>query len=160
MITRGSRRTLGTALRRLVELLDGEVQRAYDDAGLDYRASFTPVMRALQNAESLSVRELADAAGISHAGASSTVTQMRRRGLLEQAESSDGRERRVRLTPAAREMVPQLQTLWRRTRQAETQLNAELGADITDVINTAIEIVERRSFLPGVPNRSGGKDAA
>ena len=140
-------RTLGTALRRLVELLDGEVTRAYTDAGLDFRAGYTPVFRTLLAAESLSVRELATAIGASHAAASSTVRQMRDAGLLEAVPGSDARERRVRLSASALDMAPAVRRLWRRTEAAASALDGELGLSLADAVNAAIGIVERRAFL-------------
>lgn len=142
------RRTLGTALRRLVELLDGEVSRAYAEAGLDYRATFTPVVRALVAAQgSLSVREIAATGGTSHAAASQTVAQMRRAGLLDPAPAADGRERRVQLSAHAHLILPAVTRQWARTEQAVAELDGELGVRLSDVINSAIEILERRPFL-------------
>lgn len=154
-------RMLGTTLRRLVELLDGDVERVYQAEGPElsgYRASYTPVVRALIAArdEPLSVRAISEAAGVSHAAASATVSQMRRRGLLEDAPSRDGRERRVRLSASARAILPQLHAVWSRAEQAEAALDAQLGVCLADVINAAVDAVERRRFL-GV-NQDGQAD--
>ena len=46
---------LGTQLRHLIELLDGDVAQTYANAGLDYRPRFTPVMRVLQEHDTLLV---------------------------------------------------------------------------------------------------------
>ena len=37
--------SLGTLLRTLIDALDGDVERAYAQAGLDFRPRFTPVVR-------------------------------------------------------------------------------------------------------------------
>ena len=47
---------LGTLLRRLLDLLDGDVQRAYDELGLDYRPRYTPVVVALLDLGPSSIR--------------------------------------------------------------------------------------------------------
>ncbi|WP_051966903.1 MarR family winged helix-turn-helix transcriptional regulator [Kitasatospora mediocidica] len=141
-------RTLGTALRRLSELLDGEVERAYAAAGLEFRSGYTPVLRALRDVPSLSVRELATATGTSHAAASQSVRRMRGDGLVESAPGSDGRERRVRLTDTARRLLPAVAQQYARTQQAAEALDVELGISLAAVVNRAIGIIERRPFLP------------
>ncbi len=72
---------------------------------------------------------------------------MRRAGLLDPAPGTDGRERRVRLSARAHELLPAVTRQWDRTERAAAELDAELGVRLADVVNTAIEIVERRSFL-------------
>ena len=67
---------LGTLLRHLLELLDGDVQRAYDELGLDYRPRYTPVVAALLDLGPSSIQDIARAAGITHSAASQTVAQM------------------------------------------------------------------------------------
>ncbi|MEO1172961.1 MAG: MarR family transcriptional regulator, partial [Myxococcota bacterium] len=80
------KRTLGTLLRHLIELLDGGVQTAYDELGLDYRPRFTPVVRTLMDGDAKSVREIAGEAGLTHSAASQTLMRMRREGLVEGAK--------------------------------------------------------------------------
>jgi DNA-binding MarR family transcriptional regulator len=139
--------TLGTNLRRLVASLDGAVDRAYTDAGLTFRAAFTPVVRALLDAESLSVRDIAAATGTTPSAASQTVAQMKRVGLLAPAVSTDGRERRVVLTGAGLAQLPAIEQQWARTQRAATALNAELGVDMNAVVVAALAALDRQPFL-------------
>src|SRR6476469_5754476 len=101
---------LGTQLRHLTELLDGAVQQAYADAGLDYRPRYTPVMRVLAQQESATIGQLAELAGITQPAATQTVALMKKEGLLQVAPGGeDGRQRVVRLSPRGTELLPQLQ---------------------------------------------------
>lgn len=85
-------RGLGTLLRHLIDLLDGDVAAAYAAAGLaDYRPRFTPVVRALDAQDPSSIGAIAQYAGISHSAASQTVGEMTRRGLVERCKGRDGR---------------------------------------------------------------------
>jgi DNA-binding MarR family transcriptional regulator len=143
--------TLGTSLRRLIGLLDGEVDRAYADAGLDFRAAFTPAVRALLASEPLSVRDVASATGTTHSAASQTVAQLKRAGLVIDASSRDGRERRVRLSAHGCQILPAVQAQWRRADQAAAALDAELGLGLNDVIQAAIEALDRHAFLTRAP---------
>lgn len=86
---------------------------------------------------------------MSHAATSATVSEVRRRGLLEEAPSKDARERRVRLSPYAQAILPQLYAAWCRVEQAEAALDAQLGVRLLDVVNAAVDAVERRRFLGG-----------
>lgn len=63
--------------------------------------------------------------------------------------SKDARERRVRLSPYAQAILPQLYAAWCRVEQAEAALDAQLGVRLLDVVNAAVDAVERRRFLGG-----------
>src|SRR5688500_6503825 len=63
----------GTQLRHLLELLDGAVSRAYDDAGLPYRPRYAPVMRALLAREPSPLGQIAESARITQPAATQTV---------------------------------------------------------------------------------------
>ncbi len=157
--------SLGTSLRRLIALLDGEVDRAYAEAGLNFRATFTQAVRALLDREPLSVRELAAAAGTTHSAASQTVAQLKRAGLVVEAPSPDGRERRVRLSARGRDQLPTVRAIWRRADRAAAELDAELGVRLGDIVGSAIEKLGRRAFLtraaaePGPAGPTPGEQA-
>lgn len=148
--------TLGTNLRRLVTTLDGAVDRAYEADGLAFRAAFTPVTRALLRHLSLSVGGLARETGMTRSATSQTVAQMRRLDLLVPADSQDGRERRVRLSPFCLEQLPAVERRWRFTAEAASGLNRELGTDLNGTVSAALDVLDRRPFLP---QDSGEADA-
>jgi len=75
---------LGTQLRHLIELLDGAVQQAYVDAGLDYRPRYTPVMRVLAQQQSATIGQLAELAGITQpAVTQQAITMLEQRSFGE-----------------------------------------------------------------------------
>jgi DNA-binding MarR family transcriptional regulator len=137
---------LGTLLRHLVETLDGAVQNAYAQAGLDYRPRYTPVVRTLVELGPSSIRTIAGRAGITHSAASQTVSQMTKQGLVRLEAGEDARERIVALTPAARRMLPALERCWAATRLAAQTLEDELSAPLSTVLREAIDALEKRSF--------------
>lgn len=139
-------RTLGTALRHLLDLLDGDVQAIYREEGLDYRPRYTPIMRALAGAPSVAIRDLAIAAGITHSAASQTVAKMRQAGLVDQVPGRDARERAVRLTRRGRALLPKLEQRWIATNEAARELDAELSQRLSDVLEEAIAALEARPF--------------
>ncbi|HEX9938584.1 MAG TPA: MarR family transcriptional regulator [Longimicrobium sp.] len=138
--------TLGTLLRHLIELLDGDVERVYRDAGLDYRPRFTPVVRVVGELGPCSIREIASQASLTHSAASQTVAEMAARGLVQTRAGTDARERIVHLTPRAEALLPVLRGFWAATAAAADELAAELGVDLEDVVARAVDALRRRPF--------------
>jgi DNA-binding MarR family transcriptional regulator len=140
-------RGLGTLLRHLLELLDGDVEQAYRDLGLEYRPRFTPVVRALAESEPRSIRELANHSGLTHSAVSQTVAEMKRAGLVSLVrDRADARARLARLTPRCRAMLPKLQRQWTATNSAADGLDAELPASLRATVTEAIAALERNPF--------------
>jgi DNA-binding MarR family transcriptional regulator len=139
-------KTLGTLLRHLVELLDGAVEEAYVEAGLDYRPRYTPVMRALLALGPTSIRAISLHAGTTHSAASQTVAQMAREGLVELRPGTDARERIVALTPRARGMLPALKRQWARINVAAKRLDRELSTPLSPLLAEAIAALAREPF--------------
>jgi DNA-binding MarR family transcriptional regulator len=138
---------LGTQLRHLIELLDGAVQQAYADAGLDYRPRYTPVMRVLAQQGSATIGQLAELAGITQPAATQTVALMKKEGLLlVTAGDEDGRQRLVRLSQQGEALLPRLQACWQATSRAADSLDAELEFPLSACLAQAIAVLEKRSF--------------
>ena len=132
-----SRPTLGTLLRHLLELVDGDVERVYREDGLDYRPRFTPVMRTVGDLGPSSIRVIAERASLTHSAASQTVTEMVARGLVRTTPGADRRERIVHLTAAGEELLPVLRSYWSATNTAAAGLSAEIGVDLELLLHRA-----------------------
>ena len=137
---------LGTQLRHLIDLLDGDVAQAYQDAGLEYRPRYTPVMRALQAMESASIGQIAEAAGITQPAATQTVELMKKQGLVSVEPGVDGRRRLVRLSAHGKALLPALQTCWAATRAAADDLDAQLATPLSGCLAEAIAALQERPF--------------
>lgn len=141
------KRTLGTQLRHLTELLDSAVEQAYVEAGLDYKPRYTPVMRTLARHKKLTINQLAEAAGITQPAATQTVGVMETKGLVQVLKAEeDGRKRWVELTSAGQAMLSQLQTCWSATAVATAGLESELDLPLSTVIEQAIAALEHTPF--------------
>lgn len=138
--------TLGTLLRHLIELLDGDVQAAYTTAGLAWRPRYTPILRGLMSLGPAPIKALALKIGISHSAVSQTVSQMSKDDLVELKPGADARERIVALTPKTQAMVPALQRQWAAVNAAAAALDAELSAPLSGVIQEAITALSQRPF--------------
>jgi len=136
---------LGTRLRHLLDLLDGDVAEVYRDLGLPwFRPRFTPIVRMLADAGPSPIRAIARAIGVTHSAASQTVTQMAREELVLLTPGADARQRIVRLAPRAEALLPTLDAEWRATTAAAAALEAELPYPLTRLIAEALDALERR----------------
>ena len=138
--------SLGTILRHLIELLDGDVQAAYDAHSLNYRPRYTPVVRTIDSIGPGSIRAIADHAGMTHSAVSQTVAQMVKAGLAEIGPGDDGRERVVNAAPPLMAMLPQLRRIWAATNQAAAQLERELSSPLSGLLLEATRALEAKPF--------------
>ncbi len=138
--------SLGTELRRLIELLDGDVEKHYRALGLEYRPRFTPIVRALETLGPSSIKSIARQSGLSHSAVSQTVAQMVKYHLLAMKPGGDGRERIVEPTITLVQMLPVLHIQWAATKEAAGKLEAELSASLLKTVGEAICALQRHSF--------------
>jgi DNA-binding MarR family transcriptional regulator len=137
---------LGTRLRRLLELLDGDLEGHYAETIPGYRPRFTPIVKALADGTARTIKSVAAQSGVSHSAASQTVTLMLAEGLLRHEVGQDARERMIRLSEKGAALLPQLQAQWRRTDQAARALEAEIGLPLSEAAAAAIRALETRPF--------------
>jgi MarR family transcriptional regulator, organic hydroperoxide resistance regulator len=139
--------THGTQLRHLIELLDGAVGAAYEEAGLNYRPRYTPVMRALLAKEPVTIGFIAEPAGITQPAATQTIALMIKDGLVSaEAGASDGRQKMIRLTPKGKDMVAALKLCWQATAIAAASLEADLPFPLSQVLDSAITAPAAKPF--------------
>ena len=120
---------LGTRMRHVLEVLDGDVAKFLADIGLDgYRPRYSGVVRALLARGPLAIRDLAAEVGVTHSAASQTVAQMNRAGFVALEPGADARQRIVSLTAKTRELLPLIEAEWTATTEASEALEAELPA--------------------------------
>ncbi|NIH79166.1 MarR family winged helix-turn-helix transcriptional regulator [Amycolatopsis viridis] len=136
---------LGTRLRNLLDLLDGDVAAVYADLGLPwFRPRFTPVVRLLTASGPQPIRDLANALGVTHSAASQTVAQMVKADLVTLSPGADARHRIVRLTRKAEELLPVLDAEWAATTAAAQEFEAELAYPLSALVDEAIEALRAR----------------
>jgi DNA-binding MarR family transcriptional regulator len=134
-------------LRHLIDLLDGAVSAAYEDAGLAYRPRYTPVMRALESGAPRTVSQIAEAAGITQPAATQTVKLMLKEGLLDAAPGAhDARQKLLRLSDRGQALLPQLRLCWQATRAAADSLDRDLPYPLSEALAAAIAALQTRPF--------------
>lgn len=150
---------LGTQLRHLIDLLDGAVGAAYEEAGLDYRPRYTPVMRALMRDSPRTIGQIAEAAGITQPAATQTIALMLKAGLIASEPGAlDGRQKMIRLSEQGQALLPQLQKCWQATAAAAGSLDADLPYPLSDALANAIAALQQKSFGERIRAARGSKD--
>lgn len=141
------KRTLGTQLRHVIELLDSAVERSYAEVGLDYRPRYTPIMRALIDKGTATVSEIADTAAISQSAVTQTISRMVDADIvLMETGERDGRQRFVRLTEKGQALVPELARCWQATAMAAQSLDLDLGLSLGELLDGLIVALEKRPY--------------
>jgi DNA-binding MarR family transcriptional regulator len=134
---------LGSRLRRLSEAFLSEINRAYQNEGIDFDASWFPVFYLLSKNGSLSIKELSEQIEISHPAASQLITGLKNKGLVATATcTDDGRRQLVQLTESGQLLLTQVMPVWDAINLSMQQLvNGEPGCPgilpaITSLENT------------------------
>lgn len=139
--------TLGTQLRHLLELLDGAVQDAYIQAGVETRPRYTPVFRALAAYEPCTIGQIAVTACITQPAATQTIALMIKDGLVSAKPApDDGRQRLIRLTKKGRELYPKMQACWAATNLAADSLEQDVVLPLSEALAGAIAALEITPF--------------
>ncbi|MEO1242473.1 MAG: MarR family transcriptional regulator [Pseudomonadota bacterium] len=151
---------LGTQLRRLLELLDGDLEKIYRGDGSGYRPRYTPVMKTLADGDARTIKEIAASSSISHSAASQTVSRMIEEEFVEQSVGEDSRERLIKLTGKGRRILPHLQMRWAATQSAADQLDRELSAPLSRTLAEAIDALSEHSFAERIATHEQKKTKA
>jgi DNA-binding MarR family transcriptional regulator len=148
---------LGTLMRHVLDLMEGDVAKVYEDAGVrEYRPRFSPVVRVLVANGPMSIGDIARAVRVTHSAASQTVNQMSRSGLVTLEPGVDARRRIVELTDRCRSLLPTIEAEWAATAAAVTALDAELPLPLSDVLTAAVRALEKRPFAQRIADSARG----
>lgn len=138
---------VGTLLRHVLEILEGEVADLYRDLGFpEYRPRFSPFVKMLVASGPMSIRALATAIEVTHSAAGQTVAQMEKSGLVTLRSGADARQRIVQLTPKAHALMPTIEAEWSATERAMANLDAELAVPIVELLRQTLERLDERSL--------------
>ncbi|WP_183567904.1 MarR family winged helix-turn-helix transcriptional regulator [Mucilaginibacter sp. SP1R1] len=151
---------LGSRLRRLSEAFLAEINRAYQNEGIDFDASWFPVFYLLSKNDALSIKELSEQIEVSHPAASQLITNLKNRKLVTSATcADDGRRQLVTLTESGRELLIQIIPVWDAVSAAMTELveGDEAAQQLLPAI-TALETAFRSADLAAAINQKLVRD--
>lgn len=154
-------KNVGTQLHEALDHMEGAIAEACADLELaDYRARFSPIVRALVELGPSSIRDLAEAVAVTHSAASQTVAQMNSRGLVALAPGEDARQRIVHLTDRTMAMLPAIRAEWLTSAAAIAALDDELPYPLTDLVAALSSALRRRPFRDRMADAAATLDPA
>ncbi len=104
---------LGSRLRRLSDYFIAEVNKAYQEQGINFDASWFPVFYLLAEKPPVSIREISDTLQVSHSAVSQLISNLKRRHLVDSAASgNDGRRQMVQLSAEGVELLQRIKPIW------------------------------------------------
>jgi DNA-binding MarR family transcriptional regulator len=152
---------LGGRLRRLSAAIDADAARVYAARGIRFEQRWFGVINQLALAGPLSVRQLADVLGITHASVSETRQSLERAGLItSDADPGDARRRLLALSPSGKTLVAQLRPLWDAFDETARELDVEAGR-VTEALARLEQALARTSLyerIAAMVRRSGTDD--
>jgi len=140
---------LGSRLRRLSEGFLSEINRAYQNLGIDFDASWFPVFYLLSKNDALSIKELSEQTEVSHPAASQLITNLKNRNLVTSVTcTDDGRRQLVTLTDKGRALLNDVLPVWDAVLAAMTGLVAleEQSSKILPAIDALETIFKQHSL--------------
>lgn len=136
---------LGELLRYVSELVEHGAEEHYRQMGLQYRARYTPVLRAIQ-AGAKTVTEITARTHLTQGAISQTVGYMEIDGLISRHRVEDGRKSGIQLTPYGEELVAKLNRHWAATFEVIEQLEEEIGHPLRRALEDAARALEQQGF--------------
>lgn len=119
----------------LLREIDEAIATLYRDNLLTgVRPRFSMSLIGLADHGPLTIRDLADFTGVTHAAMSQSVKVMRSAGLVETETGKDARSVIIRLSDKGRSVVPFLEAEWDATEAMLAELDAELPYPLTKVV--------------------------
>ncbi len=133
---------LGTRLKRIGERLQGDTQKIVDSFGGPVQPALYPPLAAIDRLGPLGIGELAEALGITQPGATRSVAELTKMGLVAAEQPPDDQRRRViTLTDAGRAVVKEGKAvIWPRIEAAV----ADLCRDLPDTLLDQLAAIEDR----------------
>jgi DNA-binding MarR family transcriptional regulator len=136
---------LGELLRYVGELVEQGANDRYHEINLNYRARYTPVLRAM-DAGAETIGDITSRTHLTQGAISQAVGLLETDGLVARHAVPDGRKSGIRLTPAGRKLVTKLKPHWAVTFRAITALEQEIGHPLREVLESAAHALEQRGF--------------
>jgi DNA-binding MarR family transcriptional regulator len=119
---------LGTRMKRIGEHFHADAQRIMEELGVPLQASQYPFLAAIDRLGPLTIGRLAEAVGITQPGATRSIGQLVKQGMVTVRRPRDDRRQRViALTAKGRRQVAYArETVWPRIEAAVADLCAPL----------------------------------
>ncbi len=138
-----------TRLKRISDLMIHDGRRLYKELGMDIEPNWFVIFKILEKNGEMTVTEIAERIGFAHPSVISIVNKMIKVNYLEENKCGlDSRKRLLKLTPKAREKLPEFEKVWNAGVAGVKKMLSDL--DILSVLET----IEQRVFEKGYKQRT------
>ena len=150
--------TFASRLKRLGDRLKAEATKLYHSCGVEFNDSWFLVAFALSRKEGLSVNDIAETLGISHAAVSQMYSAMERKGLLTvQGDEKDRRRKLLFLTDDGHAAVEKLEPIWNAVGESTDELLASTGQEVLQAIASIEKALDKKNLFERVKESMQGK---
>lgn len=140
---------LGTRLKRIGERLHGDAQKIMDELGVPLQASQYPFLAAIHRLGPSTIGSLAEAVGVTQPGATRSVGQLAKLGMVAvRRPREDRRQRVIALTAKGRHQVAYAEAeVWPRIENAVIDLCGKLSGPFLGQLDAIEEGLAERPLL-------------
>ncbi len=145
---------IGTRLKRVYELLSVDIDKIYNDAGLDFRVRHFPVVFALNGHKELSISQLQKISVFTHSAVSQTVKQLMEKDIVVMKVGEDARSRIIHLTKKGESLVKELYPIWQVINNIVKEIRTESEHDLLLGLNDFEAKLQEKSFYQRYASRN------
>lgn len=143
--------TFASRLKRLGDRLKTEATKLYHSYGVEFNDSWFLVAFVLSKREGLSINDIAETLGVSHAAVSQMYGAMEKKGLITVKEDSKDRRRKLLfLTDDGHVAVEKLEPIWNAVGESTDELLASTGQEVLQAIASIEEALDRKNLYERV----------
>jgi DNA-binding MarR family transcriptional regulator/N-acetylglutamate synthase-like GNAT family acetyltransferase len=142
---------LGSRLRRLSEKFTEDAAKVYALYEVSLDPKWFPVFYTLSHREALSVTEIAQIIGHSHASVSQIAKEMTKKGFtVTTKSSSDARVSVIKLSSQGKQLIPKLEKQYNDVTQAAEELLSQAQYDLWKAIEEVEFLLTQKDFYTRV----------
>ena len=152
--------SLATRIKTLGESMLTDGHSIYAGLGVNFQPRWFGVYYILQEHGELPVTEVASRVGLSHPAIIKIVESMEEAGLIDSSRNNrDARKRMIALSDEAKNLLPQLQPIWKALEAEMIELFKKLGINILDVLSQIENELETKPVSQRVHERVRNQQA-
>jgi N-acetylglutamate synthase-like GNAT family acetyltransferase/DNA-binding PadR family transcriptional regulator len=142
---------LGSRLRRLSEMITEDAAKLYALYQVELEPRWFPVFYLLAETPHLTVTEIAQSIGHSHASVSQIVKEMKKNQLIrETKDKSDGRKALIALTEKGKGILPKIASQYIDVREAVEELFSQMQYDLWKAMEETEYLLGQKNLLERV----------
>lgn len=131
---------IGARMRRLVDILYRDVEKIYNDHGLDFETRHFIIFYLISQRNGIGIMEIAEELSLTHPAIIHLAKELEKKGYIESVKAKDdNRKRLLRLSAKGKKALPEFRKVWRKIEK----LNHELIESRKHNLLKALEEMER-----------------